>query len=518
MCGIIGMISKQYNPLLKNLFEEKSKEILDRGIVFDTVFSRNSYLGCCRLPTDGGNDSAFNSIQSQERLRFLYNGIITNVDDLYETYNLSEKAKQFDTRCLFEGFSVYGKKFLSNCRGMFAFAYITEKEIILVRDTVGIKPLYFENSNNAFAFASEIKALPGLGEVKEVLPGEIITYNKSTGTVVAEKFEYTSYKNYEKHELYDCLKESIINPTKRYLVQSKKDIALLLSGGLDSSLIAKTLMNGLSQPEKNRIITFCLGEKDSSDMKIAVQLANDLGLRLITVRPYSYQAAIKKLPEIVYTVESPYARVIKVAILQHALADAIKKFDIDIVISGEGADELFFGYKRFIDGLLPHQSEKLFSLFYSKVFYYSLLQRFERIFARSQIEGRVPFLDQELIQLSKKFSPHEKVRYSTNSYSLKVPLRNITREIDLPAYIYQREKEKMTTGVTGKENEEKSDGYLEEEAYILTGKTFGQLVKKHYSKFFPTAPTKDSIQEEDLMELAATYRNQNYSSMKGVVG
>lgn len=517
MCGIIGFLSKEKD--CRVLLKKFVHGIKDRGVTLDAFFSKNESYGYARLPTDGVNKKSLNAIQHENGVSILFNGLITNVDDLCTMFDLSQQAKESDTQCLLIGFTKYGETFLAKCRGMFAFAFISKDEVVLVRDTVGIKPLYFENSADIFAFSSEIKGLPALAKAQEILPGQIVTYNKKTKEISFSNFLYKSYKNFTKNQLLECLTESIVVPTQRYVQQTKnKKIGILLSGGVDSSLVAKILVDNIAKDEKKRLIVFCVGEKTSKDTIIARKLAKELEIKLEIVEPYSARESLKKLKQVIEKVESKHARVIKVALLQEVLAERIKSFDIDILISGEGADELFFGYKRFIEGLLPSQTEKLFNIFYSKVFYYTLLQRYERIFARSQIEGRVPFLDQELIELSKQFSPQEKIYYFGNSFIVKVPLRKLAQKIGLPPYIYQREKEKMTHGATGQDNEQNSNGYLEKEAQQITGKTFTGLVEEYYKSLFPLQipEYKSVVTEDQLMERVGMYKKSNNFFREGV--
>jgi len=203
-------------------------------------------------------------------------------------------------------------------------------------------------------------------------------------------------------------------------------------------------------------------------------------------------------------------------LLQDALAEQLQKRGIHVVISGEGADELFYGYERFINGLRKKDIETIFSYFFNNVFYNTLLQRFERIFAKRQIEGRVPFLDQELVILANKFTTDEKIKYYDTMLS-KMPLRNLAKKIGLPAYIYLRQKVKMTEGVTKLKNAESENGYLEASIKKQLNKTFGMYVYESYAKYEYTALSAESFlgTEEEAMRQVTLLQKQNRQE-KGV--
>lgn len=505
MCGFIGVIAK--TATAQSGFVQGLEAIRERGVMVDTLTTRDGRYGYSRLPTDDVHNKKLGQISRHGDI-LLFNGLITNVEYLVGRFGLPLPAKQSDTSCLKAGLAAQGIALLPQMRGMFAFAYITDVSILLARDTPGVKPLYYAIGTGLFAFASEMKALrPLAAKIYEVLPGQIIIYDKATCTVTKQTFKYQSYKQYTTAQLEECLREAVIPPTQRYLQNSGKNIALLLSGGLDSSLLAGLLSKSLSLAHQKRLVAFCIGENAAPDVAIAKRLAQDLGLTLVHVHPYTTERSLRLLPEMVYKAESPYSRVVKVALLYDALAVAIKKEHIDVVIGGEGADELFFGYHRFIEGLTHAQSNELFQIFFRKIFHYTLLQRFDRAMARRQIEGRVPYLDQELIELASRIPPEDKVQKDNRSHVSKLPLRDLAKRLGLPAYIYERDKEKMTTGATGKHNMTARNGYLEQEAIEATNTEFRYLVDILYRLHFGNALAGNRYTEEQAMHLVARYKN-----------
>jgi asparagine synthase (glutamine-hydrolysing) len=508
MCGFIGLLSNAGDK--RTAFQHGLAAIQSRGTSIDVYEQDNEQYGYVRLPTDDVSNSKLDRI-SHEKQKLLFNGLVTNVAYLVDAFGLPDETKRSDTCCLLAGLSMHGTAFLRRARGMFAIAFITETSITLVRDTIGIKPLYFALEDGSFAFASELKALRPLARsLHEVLPGHIVTYDRAAQTITKQPYSYQSYQHYTVQELQSCLHEAVVDPTRRYLQNSAKRVALLLSGGIDSSINAALLAQSLPPAHKRRVLAFCIGEDEAPDVQAATRLARTLKLPLVHVRPYPPEVSLQLLPKIVYKAESPYARVIKVALLYDALASSIKAHDIDIVVGGEGADELFFGYHRFIDGLTHQQSAELFDIFFRKIFHYTLLQRYDRMMAQRQIEGRVPYLDQELVELTRHIPPEAKIQHGEDGHTSKLPLRVLARQLGLPGYISARAKEKMTAGATGKDNSTSRAGYLEREALVATGLSFQQLVHTLYCLYFGSALDRgDMYTEEQAMQLASQYRAAN---------
>lgn len=513
MCGFLGVISP--HQLHHKNFDDAAKQIALRGSE-PLALRREAHesYGYARLPTDGLAERRLSSIDSTPSF-LLFNGLLTNVQELCSAFALPKKAARSDHDCFQGGFASSGKSFLARCRGMFAGAIVTATTVSLVRDTVGIKPLYYVHDGPVFAFASEIKAVQHLSlTVHEVAPGGIVTFNKVSGSVTVGTFEYAPTHDHK--SLEELLYQSLVVPTKRYLAQtSRKRVAILLSGGVDSSLLAGLLVKYLPAADRRRLLAFSIGTPYSMDVAIAKKLAKRLSLPHVHVLLPDDAAMLGRLKGVVYRTESPLPRVAKVALLYAELAYAIKQREIDVVIGGEGADELFFGYHRFIEGLTHRQSDHLFRSFYKGLFPFTLLQRYDRVFAGCQIEGRVPFLDQAVIEYALRLSAESKIDHENTGHTSKLPLRGLAKKVGLPAYVYSRGKEKMTTGATGRHNVAESGGYLEEAALQLYGKSFEELVGDYYAMQFPEIIHRQSVvTEEALADEARLYRKINHAKQR----
>src|SRR6185503_11764762 len=159
MCGILGVIQKT-KEIDTKLFEESFTRIKPRGRKeYRYTFSSKEMYGYTRLPTDGLSSDAHRYLSQKRLPPTLFNGIVTNTEELVEEFGLNPSYASYDTRVLDVGLAKHGTSFLNRVRGMFAIAHITPETITLARDTAGIKPLYFVLEKDLFAFASEMKVL-----------------------------------------------------------------------------------------------------------------------------------------------------------------------------------------------------------------------------------------------------------------------------------------------------------------------------------------------------------------------
>ncbi|WP_197435613.1 asparagine synthase-related protein [Agrobacterium vitis] len=515
MCGFIGF-SHANLSVHKEALDQSISEISPRGTSVHTLHLEHVSLGYARLPTDAVHSEKDNEINVVCDGTILFNGIITNVEDLCDMFDLGPECRQLDTTCIREGFLRFGATFLERVRGMFAFAIITEQKITLVRDTIGIKPLYYQFGRELIGFSSEIKGLHKADPnepIHELFPGQILTVELQAGRKNLQTFQYNAYKFNHKSQLDECVREAVVFPTLRYLQQTDKKVGILLSGGLDSSLLCYVLFTNLPAAFRNRICVFTLGYEDSDDVQFARIVQRQLGIDVTYLKPWSDDETLIHIDEVIHKVESADPRVVKVALLQDVLARALEEREIQVLISGEGADELFFGYERFIENLTPEQSEFFFTSFMREIFPQTLLQRYDRQFARRCIEGRVPFLDQELIELSKLFLPHEKVLMRNGVVFNKAPLRKLATSLGLDEKVANREKVKMTKGVTKQENnEDESNGFLEQLFRENKDLSFREYCLERLREIFPncdrTFPVYRSS-EEELMGMVQKTRTWN---------
>lgn len=512
MCGILGFLDKRGSAAVE-LLDAQLPAISDRGIFQSKLIGPGVAFGYARLPTDAVQNSGLNILSTADDRVFLYNGILTNVGYLKATFSLD--CDDADTVVLRDGISRHGVSFLKHCRGMFAAALVDQEKVVLVRDTIGIKPLYYLDSDELFGFSSTLRGLchPRIeSPVTEVSPGEVVTFYRGPQQVVAEDYTYTPYRGFKKIDLLAALTEALVTPTVRYLSQpSQPRIGLLLSGGLDSSILLKLLVDNLSAEQMSRVALFTIGYPNADDVQKVRRLCADLHVTFTHLEPHGEEYSLDILESIVRANESPETRVARIGLLYDVLATEIERQGIQVLIAGEGADELFYGYERFNDGLSDPHIDELYKAFFKYVFPRTLLQRFDRSFAGHRIEGRVPFLDQEVVEVSRGFSSREKVG-TQGRY--KLPLRELAKDIGLPSYISERPKVKMGVGATGQVNVDTPDGYLERACLERFGTSLAEQARKFYEANFvrdgKDVQTRNpqQITEDELTRWAGQFRKR----------
>ncbi len=491
MCGIFYYSGK--TKLKKSTIAELRASLQSRGRERieseDCANDRYNYALHQRLPTDGVNSHV--DIKHNGKI-FLYNGIVTNIDELCRVHPNLECHADTDTNLLREGYAAYEIPFLSEVCGMFAFAFDFGDTVHIVRDSVGIKPMYYvhDQKKYLFACASEIKTLVAFRtQIYTLMPGTVGIYDKRSGLLQLVPFTYIPSKYSTADELYTVLKHVICEPTIRYLMQTDKKIGVLLSGGIDSTLILCILLQELPTNLQNRLRFYTLATPDSSDALVVKQLIERYGIhenhRFVCV-PNS-PSIIENITHHIYEVESGDPRVVKVFTLQVALSKAIADDDIEVVLSGEGSDELFGGYERFF-AISSVETMRGHHLFFEHVFPYTLLQRLDRAFARKCIEARVPFLDQRVIACANTIAPELKVHIDSDNVKDKCILRVLGRSIGIPSYVCDRNKTTMTKGVTNKANRTTSDGFLEAECIQLRKEKLESVSRNTFQELFPYAP------------------------------
>ena len=320
--------------------------------------------------------------------------------------------------------------------GMFALAIADGENLFVARDPIGIKPLYLGRRKGSLLFASEIKALIGLcDDVTEFPPGswfhsqtgirsyyEVPNQEPTSGTVA----EYIT-------GVRETLEQAV---TKRLM--SDVPVGTFLSGGLDSSIIA-----ALVRPHVNELHTFSVGIEGSRDLEAARLVARHLD----TVH-HEYllvpSEVVQKLPEIIYHLESFDQDLVRSAIPCYFTARLAAE-EVKVILTGEGADELFAGYRyylRYKDLPLLHREMRRSVQSLHNI----NLQRVDRMTMAHSIEGRVPFLDVEMIELAQSIPPELKLQRDGVTRPVeKWVLRQACEDL-LPPQIVWRHKEQFDEG------------------------------------------------------------------------
>lgn len=457
MCGIIGVFDlKSKVQDLRPKVLEMAKKVRHRGPDWSGIYcDTNVILAHERLaivdPQSGGQP-----LYSEDRNIILaVNGEIYNHMEIRKGFPEYPFQTKSDCEVILALYKKKGAKFIEDLNGIFAFAlYDKENDCYLIaRDHMGIIPLYmgWDKFGN-FYVASELKALEGVcSKIQEFLPGHFIYSKESTELQNWYKRDWTEYQNVEDNaadipELRKALEESV----HRQLM-SDVPYGVLLSGGLDSSIIsAITKKYASKRIESNdtqtawypQLHSFAVGLVGSPDLVAARKVADHIGSVHHEIN-FSVQEGLDAIKDVIYHLETYDVTTIRASTPMYLLARVIKSMGIKMVLSGEGADELFGGYLYFhkAPNAKAFHEETVRKL--SKLHLYDCL-RANKSLAAWGIEGRVPFLDKEFMDVAMRLNPEEKM--AKGGKMEKWILRKAFEDY-LPESIVWRQKEQFSDGV-----------------------------------------------------------------------
>lgn len=457
MCSIFCILDiKAGADALRPKALEFSRLLRHRGPDWSGIYNNdNAILVHERLAivdTEHGAQPLYNSDKS---LVLAVNGEIYNHKSLASqhtpNYNFQTAS---DCEIIIPMFEKYGSDFVDKLQGMFAFCLYNAKDnsYLVARDHMGIIPLYtgYDVDGN-FYVASEMKALmPICKTVEEFPPGHVLDskdgelkkyYNRNW-----QKYSAIKDNNTSKEKLREALEDSV----KSHLM-TDVPYGVLLSGGLDSSLISAITQkfaarrieeNDLSEAWWPKVHSFACGLEGSPDLIAAQTVADSIGTIHHSVI-FTEQEGIDALKEVIYHLETYDVTTIRASTPMYLMARKIKAMGIKMVLSGEGADEIFGGYLYFHKA--PNAQE----------FHEELLRKLERLhkfdclranksMSAWGIEARVPFLDKGFMDVAMRINPEDKM--CGNGKMEKAILRE-SFEGYLPKEILWRQKEQFSDGV-----------------------------------------------------------------------
>ena len=336
------------------------------------------------------------------------------------------------------------KKVIGLLDGMYTIAVTDGESLVVARDPIGKKPLYYIKNENTTYFASEKKALwNGKDYPKRLNPGDILNIDNS-GVRVEEGFhlQMPQIDIVDFREAVQIYKDVLITAVrKRVAGLAEARIGVIFSGGIDSVLISKLL-----QREGKSVICYCTGTEESGDIIAARSVADDLGLELKTT--IIEEGMVEEiLPEIIQNVEESGLLQVEVAIPMYLAAKLAAEDNIKVMFTGQGADELFGGYPWYNDVLGNFGYLRLHEkLWEDLIFAYTdTLEREDKLTMAHSIELRAPYLDKHLIQTVMRISPKLKIQGKNDNLRKKVH-REAAVELGVPPYISFRAKNPAQSG------------------------------------------------------------------------
>ena len=457
MCGIVSIFNiRQQSPELRQKALKMSQKIRHRGPDWSGIYCGKTAILAHERLSIVDPESGRQPLFSTDRKQILaVNGEIYNHQDIRRQYQGKyEFQTGSDCEVILALYRDKGIHFLEELSGIFAFALYDEEQdaFLVARDQIGVIPLYigFDSDGKVYV-ASELKALEGQCERYEpFLPGHYY-WSKEPGMkrwYQRDWFEYDAVKDNPASS--EDIRQALRQAVKKQMM-SDVPYGVLLSGGLDSSVISAITENfaehrieddSQSKAWWPRLHSFAVGLKGAPDLAKARRVAEHIGTVHHEIN-YTIQEGLDAIRDVIYFIETYDVTTVRASTPMYLLARVIKSMGIKMVLSGEGADEIFGGYLYFHKAPSAEEFHKETVRKLSKLHLYDCL-RANKSLAAWGVEGRVPFLDKEFLDVAMRTNPEAKMCPGTTME------KRIVREAFsdmLPQEIVWRQKEQFSDGV-----------------------------------------------------------------------
>ena len=493
MCGFVGCfdLNSGCAPIAEGLKEElraqvleMSKKIRHRGPDWSGVYTGpNAILSHERLSIVDPLSGKQPLVSDDQKIILAANGEIYNHKEIRAQFNGSYNFRTgSDCEVIIPLYKKYRDSAGADGRpdfsamieclsGIFAFAlYDSERDVYLVaRDQIGVIPLYQGwDKAGRYYVASELKALEGDCQTIEEFPNGCYLFSKDAKPVRWYKRDWESFDSVKSAARASDALGQVINPAVIEKVRDGLEAAVkaqlmsdvpygvLLSGGLDSSIIAavtqKYSKKRIESDSKEgawwpRLHSFAIGLEGSPDLIAAQKAADYIGTVHHEVH-FTIQEALDALPDVIYHIETYDITTVRASTPMYLLARVIKSMGIKMVLSGEGSDELFGGYLYFHKAPNAQEFHEELVRKMSKLHLYDCLRANKSLMAWG-VEGRVPFLDKEFIDIAMGLNPSDKMNIKLPDGKQRIEkwiLRKAFEDL-LPESICWRQKEQFSDGV-----------------------------------------------------------------------
>lgn len=457
MCGIVSIFNiKDQTPELRQKALAMSKKVRHRGPDWSGIYCGKSAILCHERLSIVDPESGRQPLFAPDYKQVLaVNGEIYNHRTIRQAY--AEKydfQTGSDCEVVLALYRDKGVNFLEDLNGIFAFALYDEEkdDFLIARDPIGVIPLYigFDADGTVYC-ASELKALEGFCERYEpFLPGHY--YLGSEGKMTKwynrdwESYDAVKDNTASVEEVHDALEAAV----KRQLM-SDVPYGVLLSGGLDSSVISaiakkyaarRVETDGQQDAWWPQLHSFAVGLKGAPDLAKAREVAEHIGTVHHEIN-YTIQEGLDAVRDVIYFIETYDVTTVRASTPMYLLARVIKSMGIKMVLSGEGADEVFGGYLYFHKAPTPQAFHEETVRKLSKLHLYDCLRANKSLSAWG-VEGRVPFLDKEFLDVAMRLNPAAKM--CPGATVEKKIVREAFADM-LPESVAWRQKEQFSDGV-----------------------------------------------------------------------
>ena len=456
MCGIVCALNiNQDSSKLRNHVLEMSKKLRHRGPDWNGIYcDDNVILAHERLAIVDPKSGKQPLYSKDQRYILAANGEIYNHKELRLLTQDYEYQTNSDCEVIISLFDTYREGFVDKMNGIFGFVIYDQKEneFFIARDHMGIIPLYVVwDKNKTLYVSSELKALEETCNKIEVFPPGHFMSSKDLKYKKWYDRSWMSYDNVKSNNTnLDDLKVGLENAVHRQLM-SDVPYGVLLSGGLDSSITSalakKFSKNRIENDDKSeawypQLHSFSVGLEGSPDLKAAKLVSEHIGSIHHEIT-FTVQEGLDAIRDVIYHIETYDVTTVRASTPMYLMARVIKSMGIKMVLSGEGADEIFGGYLYFHKAPSAEEFHKETVRKLDKLYQYDCL-RANKSLAAWGIEGRVPFLDKEFMDIAMRINPADKM---INSKRMEKWVVRKAFEDYLPSEVAWRQKEQFSDGV-----------------------------------------------------------------------
>ena len=434
MCGILAIISR---VISKEKIISSAKYLTNRGPDNISYVTRNNGMFVfTRLSINDISDQGNQPMISGDIL-MMCNG---------EIYNHTELIKQYDLKCnsksdcevilrLYEKFGFI--ETIKKLYGVFAIILVDKEKVYLARDRIGVRPLYYSISNDTLAVCSIPNCITDYPNILPFSPGMSAIYENNT--ILPLYNDTVSLSPLRLKDGTECLRDCLIEAVRLRLM-SDRPMGCLLSGGLDSSLVAAILVKFLGS--KN-VRTYSIGMKGSTDLYYARKVADFLNTEHHEVI-FTPEEGFAVIPDVIKALASYDITTIRASVGMYLISQYISKNTTDkVIFSGEGSDEVLEGYLYFHNAPSPKEGEDESIRLIKNLHLYDVL-RADRCISTHGLEPRVPFLDRKFVNTTLSLSAEQKK--PTNGYEKYILRKAFTSY--LPDEVLWRRKEGFSDGVS----------------------------------------------------------------------
>lgn len=457
MCGIVAIFNiRQQTAELRLKALQMSRKIRHRGPDWSGIYCGGSAILAHERLAIVDPESGRQPLMSPDgKVALAVNGEIYNHRDIRRRY-AGRYAFMTGSDCevILALWRDKGPALVDELSGIFAFALYDEQtdEFLIARDPIGVIPLYMGTDDDGTVYvASELKALEGFCKQYETFPPGHYYYSRDGHAKQYYKRDWADYdavkdNGADTEELRQALEQAV-----RRQLMSDVPYGVLLSGGLDSSVISavarkfsatRVESGGRDEAWWPRLHSFAVGLRGAPDLAKARLVADHIGTVHHEIN-YTLQEGIDALSDVIYFTETYDVTTVRASTPMYLLARFIRSMGIKMVLSGEGADEVFGGYLYFHKAPTPRAFHKETVRKLSRLHQYDCL-RANKSLAAWGVEGRVPFLDKEFLDVAMRLNP--KAKMCPGRQIEKRVLREAFADL-LPDEVAWRQKEQFSDGV-----------------------------------------------------------------------